>query len=249
MNIKKTVYAVALTFAVASSPVFAGFGGVVHDPQSLANAVSILNEAKAQVQELKNMQSNLQGVRGEMQSVKSILGDFRQDPMSALTRDWVSYLSSLSPVQTDKLSLLNTLGFKDSNSDYNDITKMKSFLNKAYFPSNSVNATWEERNATRKVREKATVDAVVSGIAMAAKSKHTLNASHEKIKAISYEGVNSADILSALKANNQLLSLIASEMVMDRELMSHYVEMMSAQFAAKMGSITIDTPTGSKVNP
>jgi len=221
-----------------SSCAFAGPMFVI-DNANIANTGKLLKEAEAQIAQLKSL-------KDELQNVQSLLGSSVPDLDSLSAKSWLQTIQGYTSINIDSLSTLNKLGYQNLSTDYNDIQKAVGFLKNEFYPKNFESATFDERSQARKIRVDAARISMVSGVAVAAKHKHRLTESQKEITNLSLEGKKSADVLSALRVNNQLLSVMASEIVQQREMMAHLLEMLATHYAAQDGTIDLSSEAARK---
>ena len=211
----------------------------VVDQANIANTAKILSEAKAQLEQLKAMQYQLQ-------DVKSLLGTHAPDLNSLSAQQWLKTLDGYTSINIDGLSALNSLGYKQFSTNYNDIQTATEFLKNQLYPKSFESASFTERGQARRARIDSARTSTISGVALSAKHKHRLANSQKEITTLAIEGKKASDVLSAMRANNQLLSIMASEMIQQREIMAHLMEMIATHYASQDGTVDLTSEAARK---
>jgi len=182
----------------------------------------------------KNQINELQGMAGKLQSMNQMLGinSPRLLNFSNQATAWSNYLYNFGSLNGDSLSLLNTLGYQRAgHHNYRDLMEMSDFIKSKLFPSTDSVLSGEQWETIKIERTKALEKASTGGFALSGKNKHEIRDIQKKVAELASDGMRAPTVMEALIINNQLLSVIAAEMVQQRELLSQQLELMSAVVA------------------
>lgn len=214
---------------------------VVTDPDAMVRFGSMILEARNQVQQL-------QGASNKLTNLNQILGN--DNPRLAgimnTANQWGAYLDGMSSLEADPLSVLNQLGYsRAGHNNYCSLIEMGRFVSdKLYVPRSANNEPTPISNQLfdniKQERIVVLEKASVNGMAVSGKSKHELRQVQRKVAELGIEGTRTASVLEALITQNKLLSVIASELVQQREIQSQQLELLSA-FITQGSALTTKT--------
>jgi hypothetical protein len=196
----------------------------VFDPTNEVHLLSILTESQKQMQQL-------QGMSGKLQELNQILGNSNPRLLAIANgaSAWGEYLNKFSSIEADPLSFVNYLGYnRTGNTDYRSLIEMGKFVSDKLFIPKSTPISYQKLDAIKEERNAALEKSSTYGFALSGRNKHELKQSQRKISELAVEGIRSPTVLEAMIVNNQLLSVIATELVQQRELLSQQLELISA---------------------
>jgi hypothetical protein len=200
----------------------------VFDPQNLAKSVEILKAAKSQFEQMKR-------VHAELSSAKKLLGDFSEDAQNKIAEltNWRNYYDYIDLLDVDQISAANFLGVDgklplNNTLDTFNAIQTKLFNNKA-----------EQMEFTRQQLAR---NAIVSGVVVSETNKKNLGETKKKIKTLTNNAIQASDLLSAIKNQNKLLSIIASELVQSRTIQAQQLELLAAFLSQLEGTGNLTVP-------
>ena len=234
-----------LTLFLVAQPSI-GAGAPMHDPLSFARALEILKAAKMQIDETKRVQEEIAGT-------KRLIGNFReqaQDLRGELL-NWRRYYDKIDTLDANEFSAMNWLGLDRTISTSNAPEAFR-LIDDKLFRTNSLEIKREDytdtMNTLKYEREKLARKSIVTGIVVAEKSKSNLSESKKKIIMITDKSIGASDLISLMKAQNEMLGVIASELVQSRELQAQMLEFMTAHSANLYGTGRNDLPKKESFN-
>ena len=228
-----------VALSLVSQPGICG-GTPMHDPLSYARALEILKAAKTQIEETKRVQEELAGT-------KRLIGNFREEAQNLRGEllNWRTYYDKIDTVDTNEFSAMNWLGL-DRMMPTNNAPEAFRLIDDKLFKTNSPEIKREEytdtMNTLKYEREKLARKSIVTGIVVAEKSKSNLSESKKKIIMATDKSIGASDLISLMKTQNEMLGVIASELVQSRELQAQMLEFMTAHSANLYGTGRNDPP-------
>ena len=220
-----------VTLAVFTMVANVGVAVTSHDPLNYARAFEILKTAKAQFEEMKR-------VYDELSNTKRLIGNFQQEAESIMNEltNWRTYYDKIDTLDADNFSAMdwlridNRLPIANSVQAF-DAIKIKLFNNK------SEQMEFDRQQMVR--------NSIVSGIVVSEANKKNLSESKKKIIATTDSSLGASDLLSAIKNQNKLLGIIASEMVQSRAIQAQQLELLSSFFSQFEGTGNLIAPSRS----
>jgi len=196
--------------------------------QNLAQAIQILAQAKAQVQQLTSLSSAL----GFMGASSSGLGS----PLRSLN-------ASLAPpsMSFDGWNLPRDM----QNPNFGSVTSSRDFINQslAVVPDKHENIAYGERDAVVQRREAAAREAALGGYSLSLAQKLQVQPALERAATLADQATNAATVMEQQRVTNYLLAAIAGELVAQRSLMAAYLEVASTQAIKASPLLFNSTPT------
>lgn len=218
---------VAILFMISN--ISFAVGSVVYDPQSCAQAIEILKTAKSQFEEMKR-------VHDELSNTKRLIGNFQQEAENIRNEltNWRTYYDKIDTLDADNFSAMTWLRLDSrlpvSNSiQAFDAVKIKLFDNK------SEQMEFDRQQMVR--------NSIASGIIISEANKKNFSESKKKIIATTDHSLEASDLLSAIKNQNKLLGIIASEMVQSRAIQAQQLELLSSFFSQFEGTGKLIEPS------
>jgi len=204
-------------------------GAIVFDATNAPRIASILVETKRQVTELKGMSGKMEALNSRLGGVLSTDTD-RRSRLDTFAREWGTYIDGLSSPDADNLSLVKLLGYQNFGAE-NRLLDLNQFLSGKLYPSTHGDVSYNQMENIKKFRTAAVERSSVNGVALAGEKKHTLRNTQRKIAELGSESARAITIHDDLVVTNKLLSMIASELTQQREILSQQLELMSAVVA------------------
>ncbi len=219
-------YVILAVFTIVTN---VSVGVAYHDHLNYARAFEILKTAKSQFEEMKR-------VHDELSNTKRLIGTFQQETESIMNEltNWHTYYDKIDTLDADNFSAMtwlrldNRLPIANSVQAFNDV-KIKLFDNK------SEQMEFDRQQLAR--------NSIVSGIIVSEANKKKLSEAKKKIIATSDSSLGSSDLLSAIKNQNKLLGIIASEMVQSRAIQAQQLELLSSFFLQLEGTGKLIEPS------
>ena len=208
--------------------------GTIHDPLSYARAFEILKAAKVQIDETKRVQEELAGT-------KRLIGNFREEAQNLRGEmlNWRTYYDKIDTLDANEFSAMSWLGL-DRAIPTSNAPEAFRLIDDKLFKTNSPEIRREDytdtMNTLKYEREKLARKSIVTGIVIAEKSKSNLSDSKRKIIAATDKSIGASDLISIMKTQNEILGVIASELVQSRELQAQMLEFMTAHSANSYGT-------------
>lgn len=209
-----------------------------HDVLNYERAFEILKTARSQFEEIKRMYGELERVHDELASTKRLIGNFQieADSMIHELTNWQTYYHKIDLLDANKFSVVDLLGI-DNRLPTNDPTNAFDVVHKKLFDHQSEQL---ELN-----RQKIARNAITSGIVASDVNKHSLREAKEKITATTNSALQANDLLSAMRNQNKLLGIIASEMVQSRAMQAQQLELLASFFSQFEGTGDLQHPSKS----
>lgn len=237
--IRKSIQYLMLVGLILSNQAFC-VGGMVHDPTNYARAFEILKAAKQQIEETKRVQE-------ELLSTKNLIGNFKQEASELRNEflNWRTYYDKIDTLDANDFSLMSWLGL-DRFHPKNNAPEAFRLVDDKLFRSHASQVDKENYNDVinrmQYEREKVARNSIVTGIVVAEKSKSNLGESKKKIVSATDKSINGSDLTTILKAQNELLGVIASELIQQRELQAQMLEFMTAHASNQYGTSKNEPP-------
>jgi len=215
-------------------------GTPMHDPLSYARAFEILKAAKTQIEETKRVQEELAGT-------KRLIGNFKEEAQNLRGEllNWRTYYDKIDTLDANEFSAMSWLGL-DRTIPARNAPEAFRLIDDKLFKTNSPEIKREDytdtMNTLKYEREKLARKSIVTGIVVAEKSKSNLNESKKKIIMATDKSIGASDLISVMKTQNEILGVIASELVQSRELQAQMLEFMTAHSANMYGTGRNDPP-------
>ena len=218
-------------------------GATMHDPLSYERAFDILKTAKENVEAAKHMHE-------ELKRTKAILGNFKEDGLNLREEltDWRNYYDNIDTLNADNFSAFRWLGVDKLHPDaYAPNTSGllgKNFNSQQAFEDVKFQMFDDEKHPEelKYRRQELSQNSMATSVVISNESKKSLIDSKKKIMSLSDESISASDLLSAMKAQNKLLGVIASEMVQQRELQAQQLELIASFFAKFEGTGKLSDP-------
>lgn len=211
-----------------------------HDPLNYARALEILKAAKTQIEETRQLKEEISGT-------KRIIGNFREEAQNFKSEmlNWRTYYDKIDTLDANEFSAMNWLGLNRAAPISNPPEAFR-LVDDKLFRTNGPQIKREEytdvMNLMKYEREKVARNSIVTGIVVAEKSKSNLSDSKKKIVMVTDKSIGASDLISVMKAQNEMLGVIASELVQSRELQAQMLEFMTAHSANMYGTGRNDPP-------
>jgi hypothetical protein len=199
-----------------------------HDPLSYSRAFEILKTAKSQFEEMKR-------VRDELASTKRLIGNFQQEAeniKSELT-NWRNYYDKIDNLDLDNFSAMNWLNL-DNRLAINNSVQAFNEIKLKLFEHKSEQIEFARQHLVR--------NSIIAGVVTAEANKKSLSDAKNKIIITTNASLADHDLLSAIKNQNKLLGVIASEMVQSRAIQAQQLELLAAFFAQFEGTGRLTEP-------
>jgi hypothetical protein len=204
------------------------FAVAYHDPLNYARAFEILKTAKSQFEEMKR-------VHDELASTKRLIGNFQQEvgQVKDELTNWRTYYDRIDTLDPEQFSAIKWLRLDDRLPIVNSLQALEDVKRKL-FDNKSEQMEFDRQQMAR--------NAIASGIVTSGSSKKSLGESKKKIIAVTDSALETADLLSAIKNQNKLLGIIASEMVQNRTIQAQQLELLAAFFSQFEGTGQLSDP-------
>lgn len=202
---------------------------IVHDPTTAANVMSSVNTMTNMLNVTNQVQSRLFDLNN---SIGTSLGALSNPLLTALQL----FGRCGDPFAGLKSSFLG-LSKLSPNFDFcNLIEGQKAYTNLLFIPLDIVGQeiTHQRQKEILQARQQAIQQSAVNTLAMAAQQKQGINEMRQRAVALSQRAQTSPNMREDLRTNNQLLSLIANELINLRALMVHQAEIQASLAANQM---------------
>ena len=210
----------------------------MHDAPSFARALEILKEAKKQVQGVMELKRQAEETNSRIGDLKNQAKNLGQE-----LKHWQTYYDKIDTLDANDFSILNGLGLnKDSLSRPQNTF---SLIDNKLFKINPTASREEHSNAIHQMvheREKIARSSLVTSLVLAEKNKSDVEGSKRKIVEVTAKSLNSQDLSSLIQAQTDMLAIVASELVMQRQLQAQILEFMSAHASNQYGTGRNDAP-------
>jgi anion-transporting ArsA/GET3 family ATPase len=211
------------------------FGTTFHDPLNYARALEILKTAKAQFEEIKRMYSELGRVHDELANTKRLIGNFPQGAENIMHElsNWRTYYDQIDTLDVDHFSAMDWLKLDDRLPSSNPVHAFNTVKVKL-FEGKTEQMEFDRQQLSR--------NSITSGIVVAEANKNSLAEAKKKIVATTDSSIKANDLLSAIKDQNKMLGVIASEMVQTRTIQAQQLELLAAFFSQFEGTGNLTEP-------
>ena len=202
---------------------------IVHDPTTAANVMTSVNTMTTMLNVTNQMQSRLFDLNS---SVGTSLGAISNPILTTLQL----FGRCGDPFAGLKSSFLG-LGKLSPSFDFcNLIEGQKAYTSLLFIPFDQIGQTLshQKHQEIQQARQQGIQQASVSTLAMAAQQKQGLNEMRKRIVSLSQRAEKSPNMREDLRTMNQLLSLIANELVNARALAVHQAEIQASLAANQM---------------
>lgn len=233
---KIVLLAAAAMAGFASAPASAQ-GIPVIDPGNIAQTIKVVQNGIQQVQQLQQQvqqvtnMANTLGHQGPLSLATTALRAAGID-FSDLTHSPVAQYRSAMPGLLDALPNSNIgqgLGIPNLSSlasqAKSDLNSGRSFALDAFFKSG--NATVDEIQARRGVREAAMRDSVTNGYAMAVYTKNNLSTNETQMQALSQGVQQATDMRTDVQANSAIALAQLQQLTVQNQLLAQLLEVNS----------------------
>ena len=235
--LKKSSLVIAILSALCSEQAFSLM--TTFDPQNFARALEILKTAKAQIEETKRAQEELVGTKRLIGNYKTEAQNFKNELLS-----WRTYYDKLDLLDPEHFSAMRWLGFERMGPQ-NHAPNAFKLLDDKLFGTNSDIKREDYTDVMQHrhyEREQIARNALLTGIVVAEKNKSNLNESKRRMVSATDKSIQASDLISLLKIQNELLSVMASELMQQRELQAQMLEFMTAHAANQYGTSRNEKP-------
>ena len=196
---------------------------IVHDPTTAANVMSSVNAMTSMLNVTNQVQSRLFDLNS---SVGTSLEAISNPVLTALQL----FGRCGDPFSGLKSSFLGMSKLNPSFDFCNLIEGKKAYTNLLFIPFDLIGQelTHQRHNEILQARQQVIQEASVNTLAMAAQQKQGINEMRKRIVSLSQRAEKSPNMREDLRTNNQLLSVIANELVNLRALMVHQAEIQAS---------------------
>jgi len=210
-----------------------GSGTIVFDATNAPRLASLVAETKRQLQEMRGMSEKMESLNSRLGGgVINANNSERLSRLNSSAREWGVYLDSFCSPDADQLSILGLLEYRNfGSSNTNKLMEINQFLADKLYPSSQTEVSIEKLEEIKKFRNDALEKSSLNGVALAGEKKHSLGTTQRKIAELGSNAIRSPTIHDDLVVTNQLLTVIATELTQQRELLSQQLELMSAVVA------------------
>lgn len=214
-------------------------GTTFHDPLNYGRALEILKTAKSQFEEIKRMYGELERVHDELANTKRLIGNLGRETDSIMGElsNWHTYYDKIDILGANQFSVIDLLGLDNRLPAYNPSNAFDA-VHKKLFDNKS-----EQLELNRQIMARRTI---TSGIVISEANKSSLSEAKKKIIVTTDSALKANDLLSAMRNQNKLLGIIASEMVQSRAMQAQQLELLSSFFSQFEGTGDLQHPNVSK---
>ena len=234
----------ALTMAIALAP-SVGFcnGAPVHDPMTFAEVVKVLQETKKHIEETRK-------VHNEISQTKAILGNFTEDGLSLKNSllNWETYYDKIDDLDADTFSGFKWLGvdkLHPENYASDTFGYATSFNSKKAFDDVKHQMLDDEQHPEemRYRRQEFAHNSMAASVVIANESKNSVAGTKKKLTDAMAKSVGSSDLLNTMKAQNELLAILATQSTQQTEMMAQQLELLSSFFVSFQGTGKLSDPS------
>jgi hypothetical protein len=202
--------------------------------QTLAQAITLVDNAKQQLSQLNSLQSALGSVGGASGGLAS--------PLRSLN-------ASLTPppMSFDGWNLPRDMQAPNLGS----MTSSRNFINQtlAVVPDKNNNIAFADRDAAIQRRQLAARDAAANGYALALAEKQQIQPALERSASLADQATAATTLMDQQRTTNYLLAAIAGELVAQRSLMAAYLEVVSTRALQDQPVLFTSSPTTTYIGP
>jgi conjugal transfer/entry exclusion protein len=213
-----------------------------YDPTTVIEVGKVLQETKKQVEQLKN-------VKKELEQTKSILGNFTGDAQSLKNSllSWETYYDKIDYLDADSFSAFKWLGVDKLHPENyaSDIFGYASSFNSKQALEDVKHQILDDEKYPEEMqyrRQELAHNSMASSIVVSNESKNNIAGAKKKLTDAMTKSIGASDLLNTLKAQNELLSVIASEAIQQREIQAQQLEMLASFFVRFEGSSKLTEP-------
>lgn len=208
------------------------------DPQSFARAgemLSVTNTMVGQLTTIKNDLNALQKITGipliEVDAFR-LKEQFIQNLLKPFKSAYIDHLSSISILKGANNDVLNFTTLEGAKAKIAEQLFPKQSLQSAAL--NGLKDITTSQLKTRNLHENALTTSSLNGAALSQQQKASLKSAHENLENLAGSAMEASSLHADLRATNQLLSLIASELIQQRALIAQHLELQATTSAYHM---------------
>lgn len=206
----------------------------VFDAASCARMGEMLSNGAQQL-------SKLQGLSSELQSLNAVMGTHLPASatgalgrMGGLSGEFAGLLNGISSPYADSLSSLNAFSSRHGAPDFSRFIIAKDYIKSKLFAESGQPLSVAQHDEIRQERTHVIKESSINSVALASQQKNTIKKAHQQIEHLGQQALESPTIHDDLRTTNQLLAIIATELVQQRAILAQQLELNAAVIADQM---------------